>query len=300
MTCIGLHLTKCAGTTLMSDLRRRLTEDEYLILSSFWENLVAGRPDFWEVANPSQIRFIFGHYVHELMIPYLELRDAWSFFLFTGVRNPLERGISQYRHLSRVTGVIQEPIAFVETYGSSMCDEILRAFPSFINSADKKHEAAAQALTCFDYIYSTEAYSETIGRVYDSLELPRTTGSLPKDNVNDMPIDQGSIELLTEHLRYTEDVRLYAIIEPFIGQDNVGKSIAEALGVARARENWFSKLNAIQPEEALSCLFDYHSDVKGYELSLLPSLQRHKAINLLNTRFAHLARTIRFLNTREY
>lgn len=300
MPSIGLHLTKCAGTSLVTDLRRRLSEDEYYLVSSFYENTVACRPDFWDLANPSQVRFIFGHYVHEWMMPCLELRDAWSFFLFTGVRNPLERGISQYRHLSRVTGVIQDPKAFAESYGSSMCDEILRAFPSFKTAADSKHEMAARALTCFDYIYSTEAYSETIGRVYDSLELPRASGPIPRDNVNELPIDKGTVELLTEHLRFTEDGLLYNIIECFIGQDNVGKSIAEALGVARSREDWFSKLTTIQPEDAMSRLFDYHSDVKGYELSILPPSQRQKAMNLLNSRYTHLGRTIHFLNTREY
>lgn len=300
MPSIGLHLTKCAGTSLVTDLRRKLSDDEYYLASSFYENILAARPDFWEIANLSELRFIFGHYVHECMFPCLKLRDAWSFFLFTGFRDPHTRLISQYNHVSRVTGVIQDPKMFVESYGSSMCDEILRAFPSFESTSVQRHEAAARALTCFNYIYSSEAYSETIGRIYDSLELPLVSALLPRDNVNSIPTDAHAYEVLTESLRSCDDVRLYTIVERFIGQDNFGISLAEVLGVACDRENWFSKIMEPHPTEAMQKLYDYHLDVMGYELSILPSFKRNEAMDILHTRYSHLGSTINYLNTRKY
>jgi hypothetical protein len=146
-------------------MRRLLTEDEYLLMSSFYENILASRAQPWDIVDFSRLRFVFGHYVNEGIFPLLRPKTIWDFFLFTGVREPAARAISHYYQLTKTTGAIINLDSFVSEYGSSICEEIIRAFPSLSNPDKPKWLTAAEALTSFDYIYSTEDYVETIGPI---------------------------------------------------------------------------------------------------------------------------------------
>ena len=191
MASIGLHLTKCAGTSLMSSMRRLLTEDEYLLISSFYENILASRAQPWDIVDFSRLIFIFGHYVNEDIFPLFRLKSIWDFFLFTGVREPTSRAISHYYQITKTTGINLDVGSFISEYGSSMCEEIIRAFPTLANPDKPKWLTAAEALTSFDYIYSTEDYSQTIGPVYESIGLaaPSTSAIEERDNIRIAPLD---------------------------------------------------------------------------------------------------------------
>jgi hypothetical protein len=302
MPSIGLHLTKCAGTSLVTDLRRRLTEDEYFLASSFWENLIAGRPNFWEIYNPRLLRFIFGHYIHESMVPQLAGADPWGFFLFTGVRKPLSRLVSQYGHLERITGAAVDLPAFVDQYGASMCDEILRAFPSLGSPNGRKWERALEILTCFDYAYSTEDYDNTIAPVYESLELIMPNKSeMAKDNIRVHEVDDGSKSALLQLVTNSDDFLLYATIEPYIGKKNFGGLLASGLNIARRRVDWFKNISEISSEVSSSdVLFNYHLDMMGYEMHLLGKQRLDDGIRHLDRKYLAYERQIKFLKQRIY
>jgi hypothetical protein len=299
MTSVGLHLTKCAGTSLMSSVRRHLTEDEYILISSYYENILASRAQAWDIADYSRILLVFGHYIHESLFQLLRPKTIWDIFLFTGVRMPSSRTVSQYYQLVKVTDSYPEIEGFVSSYGSSMCDEILRAFPSMVSDDKPKWLSAAEILTAFDYIYSTENYYATIGPIYQSLGL--STADLENtqvaDNVRSIELDPDIVAQITEELAISDDVRLYSLIAPAIGKKNAGKLIADELGIDRKREQAFS-MAFTQTQSDYDFARDY--DLLGYELHLLGKSKKKEAIQILEQRKNRLNELLDFLKTRDY
>lgn len=302
MPSIGLHLTKCAGTSLMTSMRRLLTEDEYLLISSFHENILASRAQPWDVVDLSRLVFIFGHYVNEDLITVLSPKTIWDFFLFTGVREPTARAVSQYYQLAKITSDILEVDQFVSEYGNSMCDEIIRAFPSLFNSDKPKWLLAAEALTSFDYIYSTERYALTIGPVYESTGLvpPSIDDLEARDNIRVAPLESGIASEIQEAMTSSDDAKLYSLIEPAIGKQNAGELIAEAINTECQREKIFGKSCGSSDHD--STAFDFASmyDVMGYEFHLLGDMKKAEVIKVFEKRRERDAAIIHHLKTRIY
>lgn len=302
MVAIGLHLTKCAGTSLMTSMRRLLAEDEYVLISSFYENILASRAQPWDVVDLSRLVFVFGHYVNEGLVTLLRPKTIWDFFLFTGVREPSARAVSQYYQLAKITSDNPPVDQFVSEYGNSMCDEIIRAFPSLINSDKPKWLLAAEALTSFDYIYSTERYALTIGPVYESAGLlPPSIDDLgTRDNIRVAPLELGIVSEIQEAMTSSDDAKLYTLIEPAIGKQNAGKLIAEAINTERQREKIFGK--ACSKSDHDSTPYDFGSlyDMMGYELYLLGDKKKAEVIEVLEKRSERDAAIIHYLKTRIY
>lgn len=302
MASIGLHLTKCAGTSLMTSMRRLLTEDEYLLVSSFYENILASRAQPWEIVDFSRLIFVFGHYVNEDIFALLRPKTIWDFFLFTGVREPAARAISHYYQITKTTGINPDVDSFISEYGSSMCEEIIRAFPTLANPDKPKWLTAAEALTSFDYIYSTEDYAETIGPVYESIGLaaPSKSAIEERDNIRIAPLDSEIVSAIESAVACSDDAKLYSLIKPTIGQANAGKHIAELINTGRKRELVFSKACA-KPDE-LSTQFDYSNmyDMMGYELHLLGDKKKSEVIKILKQKRDQAEQIIQFLDRRVY
>jgi hypothetical protein len=299
MTSVGLHLTKCAGTSLMSSIRRQLTEDEYILISSYYENILASRAQTWDIADFSRVLVVFGHYIHESLFQLLKPKSIWDIFLFTGVRRPSSRAVSQYYQLAKVSQSYPGIDDFMSSYGSSMCDEILRAFPSMVSNDKPKWVCAAEVLTAFDYIYSTEDYSATIGPVYQSIGLftPDHRHTQVVDNVRIIDLNPNIVDQITERVANSDDVRLYSLIKPAIGKENAGKLIADELGIYRKREQAFSTAFT-QTESNYDFGRDY--DLMGYELHLLGESKTEEAIQILEQRKNRLDELLDFLKTRIY
>lgn len=302
MASIGLHLTKCAGTSLMTSMRRLLTEDQYLLISSFYENILASRAQPWEIVDFSRLIFVFGHYVNEDIFPLFRLKSIWDFFLFTGVREPTSRAISHYYQITKTTGINLDVDSFISDYGSSMCEEIMRAFPSLSNPDKPKWLTAAEALTSFDYIYSTEDYSQTIGPVYESIGLaaPCLSTIEERDNIRIAPLDSKIVSAIESAVAFSDDSKLYSLIKPTIGQANAGKLIAELINTGRKRELVFSKACA-KPDDP-STQFDYSNmyDMMGYELHLLGDKKKSEVIKILKQKRDQAEQIIQYLDRRVY
>lgn len=302
MTAIGLHLTKCAGTSLLTTMRRALAEEEICIVSSFFENIIACRPFAWDFEDLSKVRLVFGHYIHEALIALIRPRDSWDFFLFTGVRNPIDRIYSQFRHLERVQGYAPQMDEFIAQYGSSMCDEIIRAFPSLVVDDAPKWESAARILTAFNYIYSTENYKETIQPVVKYLEVPQALYAACEttDNINKIEARASVYDQISGLCASSDDRKLYEIIEPAIAAGDAGVLIAERLGVECQRDQLLACVQRLTQQEAIAKIFAFHADMAGYELHILGPEKKAQTIALLNERKNHLVELIDYVVNRQY
>jgi hypothetical protein len=222
--------------------------------------------------------------------------------LFTGVREPTARAVSQFYQLAKITSHSLTVDQIVFEYGNSMCDEIIRAFPSLLNLDKPKWLVAAEALTSFDYIYSTELYTQTIGPVYESIGLiPPSIGALEaRDNTRTDPLDSEIVSQIESAMAFSDDARLYSLIQPAIGKINAGKIIAESINTERKREQVFSK--CCQTSDPVYMNFDFSSmyDLMGYEIHLLGDKKKAEVIEILKARRDRDAHIISFLDQRVY
>lgn len=222
--CLGLHITKCAGTSLITNLRRRLSEDEYYFCSSYHENWLAGRPLFAQVRAPERLRIVFGHYVHQDLLSVFADREL---FLFTGLRDPVARAISDYRQTNAIRAQAGDaPLEgheYIAAHAGAVCSEILRAFPA-TEDAEPWRQARA-ALDMFDYIYDADAFETQARVIFEVLDVPAETSV--SDNVSDRkvlppgfdPVIQRGCELIRRETGFLEqDLALWAWAQPRLGQ----------------------------------------------------------------------------------
>jgi len=222
--CLGLHITKCAGTSLITNLRRRLSEDEYYFCSSYHENWLAGRPLFAQVRAPERLRIVFGHYVHQDLLSVFADREL---FLFTGLRDPVARAISDYRQLNAIRAWAGEaPVEggeYIAGHAGAVCSEILRAFPA--TEGTEPWRQAKAALEMFDYIYDADAFDTQARVIFEVLDVPAET--LASDNVSDrktLPpafdrVIQRGCDLIQRNTGFLkQDLALWAWAQPRLGR----------------------------------------------------------------------------------
>jgi len=180
-----------------------------------------------------------------------------------------------------------------------MCDEILRAFPSLFRPDKPKWINAAEVLTAFDYIYSTEDYTKTIGPVYESIGLiaPANQDAFVSDNVRRIQLNPDIATQIRTKASESDGTKLYSLIKPAIGQANAGRIIADILEIDRKREQLFSSPCTSRPID-----FDYrfHFNLMGYELHLLGGSKKAEVIQILEQKRNRLNELLDFLSTREY
>lgn len=231
----GLHITKCAGTSFITTLRRCLQEDEYYFFSSFYANLLASRPLFPLIVNPQRIKLFFGHYLHEEYLGLFRARKVW---LFTGLRDPVQRAISHYRQVNFVHIRAGRPPITAEQYlaekhRSTICGEILRAFPTISRDKDEAiWRKALRALSLFDYVYSLENFAQEIRPVFDKLKV-QDVQIVTDNKSDDVPISQADHAYLAAEGQklsgvisgYLEDdLKLYDFLKRHLGHDKFVKS----------------------------------------------------------------------------
>ncbi len=222
--CLGLHVTKCAGTSLITTLRRRLSDDEYYFCSSYHENWLAGRPLFAQIRAPERLRMVFGHYVHQDLLGVFAGRDV---FLFTGLRDPVARAISDYRQMNAVRAQAGaapiEGIEYIAGHGDAMCAEVLRAFP--LAAGDSLFARAQAALEMFDYIYDTDDIDAQMGTVFEVLDIPEER--LASDNISsgkhlpmafDAVMQRGCDTILRDRGFIAQDIALWEWVRPRLGR----------------------------------------------------------------------------------
>ena len=156
---LGLHLTKCAGTSLITTLRRVLPDDETYFFSSYHENWASSRPTFADIVEIDRLRIVFGHYCHETLLSVFAHR---SLFLFTGLREPVACAVSRYRQANAVQALAgRAPIsaeAWLADHANPACAEVLRCMPTLGDRPGALWQRARHVLGLFDFVYDTDHF----------------------------------------------------------------------------------------------------------------------------------------------
>lgn len=233
--CLGLHITKCAGTSLVTTLRRTLSEDEYYFFSSYHENWLASRPLFGALRSPERLRIVFGHYFHETLLSVFVDRPV---YLFTGLRDPVERAVSGLRQVNAVAAQHGRPpvdaARFLATHPNPFCTEILRAFPSMAPDSTPPWQKARAALSLFDLITATERFDTHALKVLAVIDGPAR--AIVADNISaEKALPPGTERFIgreCEKLRecaedhLADDIRLYRDFAPLLGKPDLRANIA--------------------------------------------------------------------------
>lgn len=184
MRVIGLHLTKCAGSSIVSSIKRNLSANQFYLCSSVIENIKMGQEDFSSRFSLAELKFIFGHYVHESLHSIYRERDCiWV----TALRDPRQRIKSEWDQIYNIRKTYGlEPFTvdeFLINYQNSLCSELLRAFPS-LNANQNQVENALRVLDLFDYVINSTQIELIIGKIHEALNVDVEDRRYIQDNIS--------------------------------------------------------------------------------------------------------------------
>jgi hypothetical protein len=183
MRVVGLHLTKCAGSSIVSSIKRNLNANEFYLCSSIIENIKIGQEEFSERFDLFDLQFMFGHYIHESLHSIFRERDVtW----LTVMRDPVKRVKSEWDqiyNIRKANGL--EPLSvdeFIANYQNTFCQELLRAFPSMDGGRDQLEDALS-VLNLFDYVFDSQQTEAVIEAIHDTLGVLKEDRRYVQDNV---------------------------------------------------------------------------------------------------------------------
>ena len=277
---IGLHVTKCAGTSLVTTLRRHLPEDHYHFCSSYYENLLVGRPLLCEIIAQHRLRVIFGHFCHENLLSAFRNRRI---ILISGLRDPLRRTISHFHQVNAVRFTAGLRLVTAREFlaggagASTICSEVLRCFPSLDEASDAPPWIkAAGALSMFDYLYSTEDFRNDARHVLaifglEHVEPVRDNASEAKDLPPQVAetIEQQSHLIAAEFDQFLDqDAKLYHALQPYLSRPDLQKE--QAFHGEPWRTDRVRCLERLPPpEEALRAYAEFECNNLAYEFASL-------------------------------
>src|SRR5688572_28681123 len=192
LTLVGLHLQKCAGTTLIHRALAALPYNAFSV-SNFSAEFLDLRPRFMHVLQmrPKAIRLAFGHHVNEDLVRLI----GAPIFLFTGMRDPKARCISQIRHAARHKKEYGVPLLDLERYvdhEDPMCRMVVGHFPSLAGSREDSWSARAKrVLENFHFVYFTETFEQTMTELF---ELLAVSPERIDHNVDDYTVEYEDLE----------------------------------------------------------------------------------------------------------
>lgn len=154
-SALGLHLPKCAGTSILRAVEAVLRPEKIYQSTSLIKNYNQNKKEVFEITNWHQIKFIFGHHVFDEM-----LKLTKKPYLFTFIRDPIDRHVSNFRFVNRLRADLRAPIMSFEEYAensdNNLCDFILKRFPAFNRKqSSNKVSCVAEILSHFDFVGST-------------------------------------------------------------------------------------------------------------------------------------------------
>lgn len=170
-TFVGLHIYKCAGTSFLEMALTAMPRHEVYQNTSIIRNWKDGQPEFLEINNHGRLRLVWGHTVHEQMLHFLV-----NPLLFTGLRDPVERLVSDARYqidLAERQG--RGPFAleaWLEGQRNPMCWFIINHFPVLSRRADRNlsaFEKARSALECFHHVYFNDTFDRSVAEIFQAI-----------------------------------------------------------------------------------------------------------------------------------
>jgi hypothetical protein len=232
---IGLHVHKAAGTTLQIHFEQHLRS--HLVVTSPIVNYQFGRVFFDELPKAAlpKKQVIWGHDVQESMLYDLG-RD---YFLFTFLREPVERVISWYKYEHRKRGLKQSFENFVGRHANFMCKMIISAFPSLDTSgSDDTADKALSILEKFNFIGTQENFAEHSRILLDYIGVPPISEAF---RANENPKGGSSKydnNLVKEFNQ--DDIKLYERIFKGVPSQFILNESANAAGFIRGKKAAYS------------------------------------------------------------
>ena len=205
----GLHIPKCAGTSILTAAQSILPQRQVYQSTALIENYRQNRNEIYELSNKNSLRFVFGHHVYDEMIKWFD-----DVYLFTFLRDPIERHVSNFKFLNRLRSDLSLPSMSVDEYlkdDKSMCDFIISRFPAFVDADDDSvPEKAISVLSKFDYVGDLGTLVDFSGVLSQLLGVP--VDGFSKENVSAEYVDTDSDELarLIESVNVSDDLELFS------------------------------------------------------------------------------------------
>lgn len=223
MIPFGLHIPKCAGTTLL-DKFVTVHGDSVYQNTSIAKNFKFNRQDLTDFKGVWPFKFYYGHHLHSEMLKNI----CGTPFLFTILRDPLDRAVSHFRYQNRLRKGVGKPEISVESFAEnmqSMSDFICSRFKDFIDpklTDASRCEQAWSVLEKFDHIGFMDSLPETsrtlgsvTGKVYDF--------SMKRNGSPAMTVEEVS---LRDQMRFylKDDIILYYYCKSLRVSDNYNTS----------------------------------------------------------------------------
>lgn len=202
--CVGVHVPKCAGTTILKRVQSCLPEHQIYQNTSMHENFMLGRPEIMQMPRRDQLRFVWGHSIHEEMLKYFKS----PVFLFTGLREPKSRLESMYLyHVRMARSLKNEPVPldrFLESTCDPICHFLIHRFPTFAGENGTAFERARKVIDVFDHVYFSENLEDAASIVFRRLDI-----SPEQVNHNQRPVEEKGKNIEVPEENIAQDLALY-------------------------------------------------------------------------------------------
>lgn len=254
--CVGVHVPKCAGTTILKRVESCLPEHKIYQNTSMHENFMLGRPEIMQLPRRDQLKFVWGHSIHEEMLKYFKS----PVFLFTGLREPKARLESMYLyHLRMARSLGNEPLSLERFLGYTsdpICQFFIHRFPTFAGSEGSLFERARRVIDLFDHVYFSENLEAAADIVFRRLDI-----SPEQVNHNQRPADEKGKSIEIPEGNTAQDIKLYEYAQAKFGgavdSDEVTRRSGELDAVRKERlQGW--------PQEERLAEFLYGEAFKEY------------------------------------
>lgn len=149
----GLHMPKCAGTSVLSELKRCYGNNLYQstsLITNFREN----KADITDNYDKLDYSGYFGHHFCDELLKLI----GDDIFLFTFLREPLDRALSHYKYINRMNAAVGLPKVKFEDFINtlpSITKFIVTRFPGLIDVKDEDSPnwvKATSVLKKFNYV----------------------------------------------------------------------------------------------------------------------------------------------------
>ena len=246
------------------------------------------------------VRFIFGHYVHESL---LKIFSGRPIFLFTGVREPVSRAISEYYQMCKIrdrAGLL--PLSADEFFAArknTMCVEYMRAFPTIEkNASGSLADKASEVLGVFDLVYGMDDFVQSSERLFAILGLD--TRDMRDANIREIKAENvdflGEQEAIIREKAETyfdQDIILYERFKSRFGELNLSAG-SEGGSKSPSQLRWIPAICARSSGEA-----DFIAHVSRFHVNEFFNLRREDELERqLDRKALALAEMKRFLEER--
>lgn len=213
--CIGAHVPKCAGTTILRRVQSCLDSSKIYQNTSMAENFKNGQPEIMQMARRDHLRFLWGHSIHEEMLRYFR-EDV---FLFTGLREPRDRMSSLYFYHVRLAKENGNPFLSVEDFidrtQNPICNFFIHRFPTLAGTEGSLSDRAKRVLNLFDLVYFSENLEPSAEIIFNVLGITPKT-----ENFNARPDSEQGKKIEINDDRIHEDIILYEFARDLFSETN--------------------------------------------------------------------------------